>query len=70
MTIFEGMEQLKQEHPVIAEALELFGVTVKAYQEALEAMQPKLIYNSVSTTATVPITYTSNSTRQVRWNLA
>lgn len=43
------MADFKKENPKVAEAMELFGITLTKYQETLQAMYSPQIYQSSST---------------------
>jgi hypothetical protein len=48
-TLPQQLDEFKLQNPKIAEAMELFGITMAKYQEALYALQGPQIYQSTST---------------------
>lgn len=48
-TVPQQLDHFKQQNPQVAEAMELFGMTLTRYQEALNALYGPLIYQSTST---------------------
>ena len=48
-TLSEELEKFRKENPKVAEAMELFGITLTKYQETLYALYNPHIYQSNST---------------------
>jgi hypothetical protein len=48
-TLPQQLDDFKRQNPKVAEAMELFGMTMAKYQEALYALQGPQIYQSTST---------------------
>ena len=48
-TLPQQMADFKQHNPKVAEAMELFGITLTKYQETLNALYGPQIYQSTST---------------------
>ncbi len=49
-TLPQQLADFKRQNPKVAEAMELFGISVMKYQEALNALYSPHIYQSTSTT--------------------
>jgi DNA-directed RNA polymerase specialized sigma subunit len=50
--MLQQLEDFKQQNPKVAEAMELFGITLTKYQETLQAMSSPQVYQSTSTART------------------
>lgn len=50
-TLPQQMADFKKQNPKVAEAMELFGITMTKYQETLYALHNPQIYQSNSTVA-------------------
>lgn len=48
-TLSQQLEDFKKQNPQVAEAMELFGVTLAKYQETLNALYSPYVYQSTST---------------------
>ncbi|HYT45082.1 MAG TPA: hypothetical protein VEP90_22335 [Methylomirabilota bacterium] len=48
-TLPQELADFKQQNPKVAEAMELFGITLTKYQETLNALYGPQIYQSTST---------------------
>jgi len=48
-TLPQQMADFKRQNPKVAEAMELFGISVTRYQETLNALYSPHIYQSTST---------------------
>ena len=48
-TLSEELEKFRKQNPKVAEAMELFGITLTKYQETLHALYSPQIYQSNST---------------------
>ncbi len=49
MTLPQQMDDFQKKNPKVAEAMELFGMTLTKYQETLHALYSPQIYQSNST---------------------
>jgi len=49
LTLPQQMDEFKKQNPKIAEAMELFGITMTKYQETLHALYGPNVYPSNST---------------------
>jgi hypothetical protein len=47
--LLQQLEDFKEQNPKVAEAMELFGITLTKYQETLHALYSPQIYQSNST---------------------
>jgi hypothetical protein len=53
--IFESLEQFRRDNPQIVEAMDLFGMSMAEYQDALHAMfNPQIIQGSTTSTPEQP----------------
>ena len=48
-TLPQQMAEFKHQNPKVAEAMELFGITLTKYQETLNALYSQHVYQSNST---------------------
>ena len=48
-TLSQQLEDFKKQNPKVAEAMELFGISLTKYQETLNALYSPYIYQSTST---------------------
>ncbi len=48
-TLPQQMAEFKHQNPKVAEAMELFGITLTKYQETLNALHSLHVYQSTST---------------------
>ena len=48
-TLSQQLEDFKKQNPKVAEAMELFGMTLTKYQETLHALYSPQVYQSNST---------------------
>ena len=48
-TLPQQLENFKKQNPKVAEAMELFGITLTKYQESLNALYRPHVYQSAST---------------------
>ncbi len=48
-TFLQQLEDFKKQNPKVAEAMELFGMTLTKYQETLHALYSPQVYQSNST---------------------
>jgi hypothetical protein len=48
-TLPQQLDDFKRKNPKVAEAMELFGISMAKYQEALNALYSPQIYQSTST---------------------
>lgn len=49
-TLSQQLDDFKKQNPKVAKAMELFGITLTKYQEALHALYSSHLYQSNSTT--------------------
>jgi hypothetical protein len=49
-TLPQQLADFKRQNPKVAEAMELFGITLTKYQETLNALYSPHVYQSTSTT--------------------
>ena len=48
-TLSQQLDDFKKQNPKVAEAMELFGITLTKYQETLNALYSQHVYQSNST---------------------
>jgi hypothetical protein len=48
-TLSQQLDDFKKQNPKVAEAMELFGITLTKYQETLSALYSQHVYQSNST---------------------
>ena len=51
-SLLQQLADFEQQNPKVAEAMELFGITLTKYQETLHALYSPHIYQSTSTVRT------------------
>jgi hypothetical protein len=49
ITLEQQLADFQRQNPTVAEAIELFGISLRKYQETLQSLYSSLIYQSTST---------------------